>query len=117
MQRLYVLSGVLSACLALAMTPGSALAQSGAEPAPLRTPHGNPDIGGVFTFRTLTPLQGPVIDAGASAALKDRVTLTEEEAAAYEAVRQLGANRSTESPSPVRSNPSINPSWASSHAL
>ena len=72
MQRPCVRAGVLLASVALALslttTPGPASAQSTADPAPLRTPHGDPDIGGVFTFRTLTPLQRPVIDAGASAA-------------------------------------------------
>ena len=96
MQRSYVRAGVLCACLVLAVlavTAGPALAQSDADPAPLRTPHGDPDIEGVFTFRTLTPLQRPVIDEGASAALKGRETLTEEEAAAYEAARRSELNR------------------------
>ena len=53
-----------------------------------RTPHGDPDIQGLFTFRTLTPLQRPVIDAGASALLAGRETLTAEEAAVYEASRR-----------------------------
>ena len=91
MRRFHVPAVALCACLTL---PGTPAAQApGADPAPLRTPHGDPDIEGVFTFRTLTPLQRPVIDAGASAALKDRVALTEEEAASYEAARRSELNR------------------------
>ncbi len=59
----------------------------------LRTAYGDPDIQGLFTFRTLTPLQRPVIDAGASASLTGRETLTEEDAAAYEAARRAELNR------------------------
>ena len=91
MRRFHVPAVALCACLTL---PGASAAQApGADPTPLRTPHGDPDIEGVFTFRTLTPLQRPVIDAGASAALKDRVALTEEEAASYEAARRSELNR------------------------
>ena len=93
MQRSFVRAGAFCVCMALAATAVPALAQSDADPAPLRTPHGDPDIEGVFTFRTLTPLQRPVIDEGASAALKGRETLTAEEAAAYEAARRSELNR------------------------
>ena len=58
-----------------------------------RIAHGDPDIQGLFTFRTLTPLQRPVIDAGASALLAGRETLSEEEAAQYEAARRREMNR------------------------
>ena len=58
-----------------------------------RTAHGDPDIQGLFTFRTLTPLQRPVIDAGASALLAGRETLTAEQAAVYEASRRRELNR------------------------
>ncbi|MXY23406.1 MAG: hypothetical protein F4Y45_02640 [Acidobacteria bacterium] len=61
-----------------------------------RTAHGDPDIQGLFTFRTLTPLQRPIIDAGASALLAGRETLTAEEAAAYEASRRRELNRDTQ---------------------
>ena len=62
----------------------------------LRTPHGDPDIQGLFTFRTLTPLQRPVIDAGATALLAERETLTEEDAAQFEAARRNELNRDTQ---------------------
>ena len=58
-----------------------------------RTAHGDPDIQGLFTFRTLTPLQRPVIDAGASALLAGRESLTAEQAAEYEASRRRELNR------------------------
>ena len=70
---------------------GGALAQNTSSL--LLTAHGDPDIQGLFTFRTLTPLQRPVIDAGASAFLSGRVALTSEEAAVYEASRRSELNR------------------------
>jgi hypothetical protein len=71
-----------------------AMVSVGAQSDPvLRTAYGDPDIQGLFTFRTLTPLQRPVIDAGASASLTGRETLTEEDAAAYEAARRAELNR------------------------
>ncbi len=73
------------ACLALS---APAMGQS----AP-RTAYGDPDIQGLFTFRTLTPLQRPVIDAGASSLLAGRETLTAEQAAVYEASRRRELNR------------------------
>ncbi|HIN10956.1 MAG TPA: hypothetical protein EYM63_04990, partial [Acidobacteria bacterium] len=41
-----------------------------------RTAWGAPDLGGVWDFRTITPLERP-------AALKDKAVLTAEEAAAF----------------------------------
>ena len=51
-----------------------------------RTPHGDPDIQGIFTFRTITPLERPE-------ALADKVTLTEEEAAVFESSERTRLNR------------------------
>ena len=62
----------------------------------LRTPYGDPDIQGNFTFRTLTPLQRPVIDEGASANLAGKDALTAEEAAVYEASRRRELNRDSQ---------------------
>ena len=59
----------MSAYLAPAVVAG----QDGSAP---RTPWGAPDLGGVWDFRTLTPLERPV-------ALKDKAVLTAEEAAAF----------------------------------
>jgi len=53
---------------------------------PMRTPDGQPDISGIFTFRTLTPLQRPRQFEG-------RETLTAEEAAAFEASERRRQNR------------------------
>ena len=91
MCRVCVTAFVACICLVFA-TP--VVAQSDAPV--LRTPYGDPDIQGLFTFRTLTPLQRPVIDAGASALLAGREALTEEEAAAYEASRRRELNRDTQ---------------------
>ena len=68
---------MLVACVVLVATQATA---QDAAPAGHR-PNGDPDIQGLFTFRTLTPLQRPVNDAGATALLANRETLTEEEAA------------------------------------
>ena len=92
MTRVCVTAFIVCAGLGFAVAPVAAQSDT----ALVRTPHGDPDIQGVFTFRTLTPLQRPVIDAGASAALAGRETLTEEEAAAYEVERRTELNRDTQ---------------------
>jgi len=53
---------------------------------PLRTPDGQPDISGIFTFRTLTPLERP-------AALEGQETLSAEDAAQFEASERVRLNR------------------------
>ena len=75
----------------LVMLPPPVWAQS--EPAAdlLRTPDGQPDISGIFTFRTLTPLQRPD-------ALEGKDTLTAEDAAAFEASERRRLNRDTFDP-------------------
>ena len=78
---------VLAAALAVALiTPFPTAAQSAGDATPMRTPDGQPDISGIFTFRTLTPLERPV-------ALADRETLSTEEAAAFEATERTRLNR------------------------
>lgn len=52
---------------------------------PQRTPNGRPDLGGVWDFRTVTPLQRPSELAG-------KEFFTEEEAAAFERQRVLASN-------------------------
>ncbi len=89
MTRVCANAVIASACLVLVAAP--VVAQP--DPPVLRTPYGDPDIQGLITFRTLTPLQRPVIDAGASAALAGKAALTAEEAAAYEASRRTELNR------------------------
>ena len=52
----------------------------------MRTPDGQPDVSGTFTFRTLTPLDRPTQFEG-------RENLTAEEAAAFEASERRRQNR------------------------
>lgn len=52
----------------------------------LQTAHGDPDISGTFTFRTLTPLNRPLT-------LEGQDTLSEEQASAFEASERLRLNR------------------------
>ena len=68
------------------IAPALALAQSGSTDMPLRTPDGQPDISGIFTFRTLTPLERP-------AALEGQETLSAEDAAQFEASERVRLNR------------------------
>ena len=74
----------LTAVLILAPTP--AAAQSTDRSMPMRTPDDQPDISGIFTFRTLTPFQRPEQFEG-------RESLTAEEAAAFEASERRRQNR------------------------
>ena len=80
MTRVGLIAIVVIPWVGLAVAPVAAQTDSPV----LRTPHGDADIQGIFTFRTLTPLQRPIIDRGASADLTGRAALTDEEAAAYE---------------------------------
>ena len=64
----------------------NALAAQSTDAELMRTPDGQPDISGIFTFRTLTPLQRPVT-------LGEKDTLTAEEAAAFEAAERTRLNR------------------------
>ena len=77
-----VTAGIAGVAVALIAAPVAA--QSGA--AAQRTPHGDPDISGIFTFRTITPLERPE-------ALADKANLTAEEAAAFEASERTRLNR------------------------
>ena len=78
-----------AACFALAIVLTHAhqpvMAQS-ADRMPLRTPDGQPDVSGVFTFRTLTPLQRPPQFEG-------KETLTAEEAVEFEVSERRRQNR------------------------
>ena len=73
--------------LALVLALGApVLAQSDDPNMPMRRPHGDPDISGIFTFRTLTPLQRPRQFA-------EQETLDPETAAAFEASERTRQNR------------------------
>jgi hypothetical protein len=63
-------------CLAAA-SPEPVVAQRTAAAATPRTPDGRPDLQGVWSFATLTPLERP-------RELADKAVLTAEEAAAFE---------------------------------
>ena len=81
LSRSRVTAGIAGLTVALIAAPVAAQSDS-----IQRTPHGDPDISGVFTFRTITPLERP-------AALADRATLSAEEAAAFEASERTRQNR------------------------
>ena len=72
--------------LLLALAAPAALAQSAERSMPMRTPDGQPDISGTFTFRTLTPLERPRQFEGVE-------NLSPEEAAAFEAAERTRRNR------------------------
>ena len=81
------LSAVFTVMAAVMMAPLAAFGQVAADDwTPPRTADGVPDIQGLFTFRTITPLQRPKELAG-------KETLTDEEAAAYEEYRNRRLNR------------------------
>ena len=77
---------VAMAVAAASVVPLAAGAQSAGSETAMRTPDGQPHISGIFTFRTLTPLQRP-------AALDGRETLSAEEAAQFEASERIRLNR------------------------
>ncbi len=72
--------------IALTLAPPSVVAQSADRTMPMRTSDGQPDISGIFTFRTLTPFQRPSQFAG-------QENLSAEEAAAFEASERTRQNR------------------------
>jgi hypothetical protein len=73
----------LLATVTLALLHASAQGR-GATPA--RTPDGKPDLAGIYSFSTVTPLQRPD-------ALEGKATLTDEEAAEFEAAENTRLNR------------------------
>ena len=86
-RRLCVSLLVALTVLGLGVLSRPAAAQSGgADLSGPRTLHGDPDISGIFTFRTLTPLERP-------SALEGRTALSAEEAAAFEASERGRLNR------------------------
>ncbi len=84
-----MLKQCFTACFTLAvvlsLAPQLVMAQAGGG-MPMRTPDGQPDVSGIFTFRTLTPLERP-------AQFEGRESLTAEEAAAFEASERTRQNR------------------------
>ena len=78
-----LVAAYISTLVVLTLVPIPVVAQGGT---PSRTPDGQPDISGIFTFRTLTPLQRPTT-------LEGQEQLTPEEAAAFEASERTRLNR------------------------
>ena len=81
-----ILVGLIATLTTTLVIPVLVVAQSGDSSLPMRTPDGQPDISGFFTFRTLTPLERP-------SALEGKETLGAEEAAAFEASERTRLNR------------------------
>ena len=71
---------------AVCLSSAPAAAQSSSSDGSYRTVDGQPDISGIFTFRTLTPLERPGTFEGQD-------TLSAENAAAYEAAERTRLNR------------------------
>ena len=80
------LAAFFTMTIVLTLVPQSAFAQSTDRTMPMRTPDGQPDISGIFTFRTLTPFQRPRQFEG-------QESLSAEEAAAFEASERTRQNR------------------------
>ena len=78
--------------IVLSLAPQPVLAQAAGDGTPMRTPDGQPDVSGVFTFRTfrtfrtITPFQRP-------SQFEGRENLSPEEAAAFEASERVRQNR------------------------
>ena len=72
--------------VALTLLPLSAIAQSTDRTMPMRTPDGQPDISGNFTFRTLTPFERP-------SQFEGQENLSAEAAAAFEGAERARVNR------------------------
>ena len=85
MVRDRVQARVFALLAAFALAPLSAAAQGKAS-TPARTPDGKPNLEGIYSFSTITPLQRPEALAGKN-------TLTDEEAAAFEASENKRLNR------------------------
>ena len=79
----------------LCLTADSAVGQE-IDAAPLRTPDGQPDLQGIWIFRTITPLQRPN-------ALEGKEVLTPEEAATFEQAENRRLNRDLVDPEEVAS--------------
>ena len=81
-----LLAAFVTAAGVLTLVPQPATAQSGERTMAMRTPDGQPDVSGTFTFRTLTPFQRPDQFA-------NQETLSLEDAAAFEASERRRQNR------------------------
>ena len=87
-KRLLVGFAVVATLATLTLAPHLGAAQDKASKAstPSRTPDGKPNLAGIYSFSTITPLQRPE-------ALADKATLSEEEAEAFAASENTRLNR------------------------
>jgi hypothetical protein len=85
MMRNCWLVGAFALLAAVILTPIPAATQSKTS-TPSRTPDGKPNLAGIYSFSTITPLQRPETLAG-------KATLNDEEAAAFEASENTRLNR------------------------
>jgi hypothetical protein len=85
MMRNGLLVGGVALLATVILAPIPVAAQKKASP-PARTPDGKPNLEGIYSFSTITPLQRPEALAGKS-------TLSEEEAAEFEASENTRLNR------------------------
>src|SRR5260221_7929444 len=74
------------AWLALLTVPQLPVAAQGKASAPSRTPDGKPNLAGIYSFSTITPLQRPNTLSG-------KATLSDDEAEAFEASENKRLNR------------------------
>ena len=72
--------------MTMSLVPSDVAAQSTGNGMPMRTSDGQPDVSGMFTFRTITPFQRPEQFA-------DQETLDRETAAQFEASERIRQNR------------------------
>jgi hypothetical protein len=86
MTRNSVIGGGLMLLAAFTLAAQPATAQTKPASTPARTPDGKPNIAGIYSFSTITPLQRPDALAG-------KTTLNDEEASAFETSENKRLNR------------------------
>jgi hypothetical protein len=85
-----VMTVMIVGALASTLVTGQSVAPRGTRPAVPRTADGKPDLGGAWSYATITPLERPV-------ELGDKAVLSVEEVAAYEKQLLLAGNKDNRS--------------------